>query len=254
MLQRMSGLHAVPFWAMLLALLFSASVDSFSATPPTEGFAGVRFSLYPKVKGDQSLREAIKNAVRGIPDLGLEVRPDDVSSSLHGPEPALFEAVRAAFGRACRVEGEPHVAMVCAFSAGRPGGGEGPDDDDDDAAAAAAAPPLLPPRTVNDGELSRWIDDAFDLPSRVACQFAVYPLGNADYATTIYEVIEEAKKSPSYKEGGKTRLCSMLDGDGVEVFDVIRSCFDLARQKHAERGGGHVTMTATFTAQKAAWK
>lgn len=224
----------------LISAIFFATLATFvdSLAAPTKGFTGLRFSLYPKVKGDQSLKKAIKNAVRGLPDLGLEVRPDDVSSSLLGPEPALFEAVRVAFGRACRVEGEPHVAMVCTFSAGCPGE---PDESP------------LPPRTVHDGGV-QWIDDAFDLPSRVACQFAVYPLGNKEYMTTIYDVIEEAKKSASYKDGMKTHFCSMLDGDGIEVFDVIRSCFDLARQRHAERGGGHVTMTATFTAQKAAWK
>jgi uncharacterized protein YqgV (UPF0045/DUF77 family) len=221
---------------LLLPLLF---VTAWSlSVEPIKGFTGVRIALYPKVKGDESLKAAIKTAVAGLSDLGVEVRPDDVSSAILGPEPALFEATRAVFGRACRVEGEPHVAMVCTFSAGCPG--EEPDQ---------LSP--LPPRTVGDV----WIEDALQLPSRIACQFAVYPLGSGDYMSTIYAVIDHAKTSPVYKDGIKTHFCSMLDGDGAEVFDVLQSSFSLARRWHVESGGnGHVTLTATLTANKAAWK
>jgi uncharacterized protein YqgV (UPF0045/DUF77 family) len=222
-------------YAFLLLPLLFATAWSLSIQP--KGFTGVRISLYPKVKGDESLKAAIKTAVAGLSDLGVEVRPDDVSSAIIGPEPALFEATRAIFGRACRAEGEPHVAMVCTFSAGCPG--EEPDQSP------------LPKRTVGDD----WIEDSLQLPSRVACQFAVYPLGSGDYMSTIYAVIDHAKTSQVYKDGIKTHFCSMLDGDGAEVFDVIQSSFDLARQRHVESGGsGHVTMTATLTANKAAWK
>mmetsp|Transcript_2207 Transcript_2207/g.2046 ORF Transcript_2207/g.2046 Transcript_2207/m.2046 type:complete len:237 (-) Transcript_2207:103-813(-) len=196
-----------------------------------KGFTGVRISLYPKVKGDQSLKEAIKTAVKGISDLGLEVRPDDCSTVFLGPEPALFEAVRVIFGRACRFEGEPHVSMICTFSGGCPGE---PDESP------------LPNRLA---ETNDWIVDAFQLPSRVACQYAVYPLGSADYMETIKDVINSAKESPSYKGDIKTHFCTMLDGDGSEVFDVLRSSFALARTRNA-----HVTMTATLTANKALWK
>ena len=221
---------------LLLALAkTSLSFSTGANSKPPKGFTGVRISLYPKVKDGQSLKQTIKNAVSGISDLGLEVRADDVSSALLGPEPALFEAVRAVFGRACRAEGEPHVSMIATFSAGCPG-------EDDDSP--------MPERTVGND----WIDDAMILPSRVACQYAVYPLGSIDYMSTIYSVIDHAKASPSYKDG-KSHFCTMLDGDGVEVFDVLRSSFELARAKHSENGGGsHVTMTATLTSNKSAWK
>jgi len=208
--------------------------DSLSVgSDPTRNlsFTGVRISLYPKVKGDQSLKEAIKTAVKGVSDLGLEVRPDDCSTALLGPEPALFEAARTIFGRACRFEGEPHVSMICTFSAGCPGESDN-------------SPP--PGRLV---ETDDWISDALNLPKRVACQYAVYPLGSTDYMETIKNVIGAAKKSPSYKGDKKTHFCTMLDGDGCEVFDVLRSSFALARTHNT-----HVTMTATLTANKALWK
>ena len=90
---------------------------------------------------------------------------------------------------------------------------------------------------------------------------AVYPLGsgvdtdNGDYMDTIYDVINHAKTKSCYKKDLKTYFCTMLDGDGVEVFDTLRECFTIARDSHKERtGGSHITMTATLTANKSAWK
>jgi len=206
--------------------------NALSATP--KGFTGVRFSLHPKVKGAESIKVLIKNSVSGLSDLGVEVRTDDVSTVILGPEPTLFEAIRVAFGSACSAEGEPQVSMTCTFSAGCPGE---PDNSP------------MPTRTASD-DVNEWIDDAYNLPSRVACQFAVYPLGSSDYMSTIREVISEAKRRPVFKDGVKTHFCTMLDGDGGEVFDLLRSSFALARK----RNGGHVTMTATMTANKNAWK
>ena len=225
--------------AKYLTMIISTAA---AATTQPKGFTGVRFSLYPKVAGETSLKTAIKTAVAGIKDLGLEVRPDDCSTALLGPEPALFEAMRAAFGRAARVEGEPHVSMICTFSAGCPG-------------EADDAP--LPTRTLGTDE---WITDASLLPARVACQYAIYPLGSADYMATIREVTALARRSPAYGAkkldadgnlipAGKTHFCTMLDGEGQEVFDVLRSSFALARER-----SGHVVMTATITANQKKWK
>jgi len=184
-----------------------------------------------------SLKEAIKYAVKPISSLGVEVRPDDVSSCLLGPQPTLFEAVRVAFGRAARTTGgKPrNVSTQCTFSAGCPG------EDVDNTLP-------LPSRTVEEKE-GVFVSDALDLPPRVACQFAIYPLGTASHMDTIYEVIEYAKQRNCWKEG-KSHFCSMLDGDGVDVFDTIQSCFQLARDACPD---GHVVMTATLTANKSRW-
>jgi energy-coupling factor transport system substrate-specific component len=229
---------------IMTALLLHAATALSTAAASTKGFTGVRFSLYPKVAGDASLKAAIKTSVAGLKDLGLEVRPDDVSTALLGPEPALFEAMRAAFGRAARLEGEPHVSMVFTFSAGCPG------EEEDDAP--------LPKRTL--GAPDEWIADASLLPARVTCQYAIYPLGSADYMGTIREVIALAKRSPAFgakkrdadgnlMPAGKTHFCTMLDGEGHEVFDVLRSSFARAREH-----SGHVVMTATITANQKKWK
>ena len=47
---------------------------------------------------------------------------------------------------------------------------------------------------------------------------------------TIHEVICNAKLSPAWKAAVKTHFCSTLDGDGQEVFDVLRKSFALARE------------------------
>eukprot|EP00978_Attheya_sp_CCMP212_P014524 scaffold37028_cov57-Attheya_sp.AAC.15 len=202
-----------------------------------KGFTGVRFSLHPNIShdddGSKSLKQAIKTAVKGLDTLGLKVLPDDVSSCLLGPEPALFEAMRVAFGRAGRTPGGElrQVSMSCTFSAGCPGE---PDE----------SPHV--PRTIS--ENTEFCEEAFLLPDRVACQFAIYPLGTEHHMDTINNVIRHAGKSPAWKEG-KSHFCSMLDGDGQEVFDTLRSSFALARES-----AGHVVMTATFTANKRQWR
>eukprot|EP00957_Ditylum_brightwellii_P131499 10029844-Ditylum_brightwellii.AAC.1 len=42
----------------------------------------------------------------------------------------------------------------------------------------------------------------------------------------------------------------MLGGDGVDVFDTIQLCFQLAREAYPD---GHVVMTATLTANLNRW-
>lgn len=74
---------------LLVALASVLVADAFSTEAPSSPLTGVRISLYPKTGAGQSLKQTIKDAVAGISDLGVAVRPDDVSSALIGPEPAL---------------------------------------------------------------------------------------------------------------------------------------------------------------------
>lgn len=229
---------------LLVALASVLVADAFSTEAPSSPLTGVRISLYPKTGAGQSLKQTIKDAVAGISDLGVAVRPDDVSSALIGPEPALFEATRAIFGRACRAEGEPHVSMICSFFAGRPPAGG-------DLEESVITPPE---RTVSVPE-DEWIEDAKLLPKRVACQFSIYPMGSASYVDTISAVMDEVRKSPAFKDELQGMFCTTLDGDGEEVFDVLRSSFELTRKKHLESGAGeHVSIHVTLTANKSAWK
>ena len=246
--------------AVVCGVCCALTAGALEAAP---GITGVRFSLYPRVRAGGSLKAAVKSAVNGLGELGLAVTTDDVSSCLigsnctrrplfflgktchfskvrwsyaAGDEPALFEAMRCAFGRAAAFDGETHVSMQCTFSAGCPG------DVSDDAEGSPKRASHLPPP----GE---WVPDAFALPRRVACQFAVYPIGGgADDAQTIVDVLLLAQQSQAYVERN-TPFCTMLDGDGAEVFDVLRASFQLARAR-----AGPVVMTATLTANKSSWK
>lgn len=224
------------------------NADTGSNLGNANQFTGVRFSLYPNVAKEvnPSLREAVKYAVKDLYSLGLEVRPDDVSSCLLGPEPALFDALRIAFGRASRTipssngddddddDGDPrNVSMQCTFSAGCPG---------EDGKVT-----LISPTEISE-QLKK--ESRSCLPPRIACQFAIYPLGITNHMDDIYKVIEHAKTFSCWKDGEKTHFCSMLDGDGNEVFDVLRSSFALARETSS---ANHVVMTATLTANKNMW-
>lgn len=219
----------------VLCITAVSFIAAFSANNPSD-FTGVRFSLYPNVGKEKppSLKQAVKTAVKGIDQLGLIIQPDDVSSCLLGEEPVLFEAVRSCFARASLTpDGNARgVSMQCTFSAGCPG-----EDLLDE----------FPERTVVTKEGKEFVDDAYLQPPRIAAQFAVYPMGASDYMDCIHEVIDHAKKSPVWKEG-TTHFCSMLDGDGNEVFDLLQECFMLARKTT-----GHLVMTATLTANKNAW-
>ena len=188
---------------------------------------GVRFSLYPMTDG---FVPVILDAVRDLDRLGLEVEVDDVSTCLMGEEPQLFEALRVAFGRAARTG--THVVMVTSFSAGCPGE---PESD------------VCAPRHVTLAELAQeqgaddWVAEAYDLPERVACQFALYPLGIEHYMEVIYREIGEAKTAP-VSAGGR-HFATHLAGDGAAVFDALRTAF-----RNARRDAAHVVMTATISA------
>ena len=221
----------------VLGIIVHAS-NAFSIShSDSKGSTGVRFSIYPSVPAEESLRETVKRAVKDVADLGLDVIPDDVSTSLLGPEPTLFEAVRLVFGRAAlsTSTGKPrHVSMQCTFVVGCPG---------------EIVQHPLPPRTIleEEGDDREFICGAYNLPPRIACHFSIYPLGSEYYMDTIQKAIDHAKKSPSYQHN-HTHFSNMLDGEGNEVFDVLRSTFAIARENTE-----HVVMTATLTANKRRW-
>lgn len=186
---------------------------------------GVRFSLYPMCDDFAPL---ILGAERGLDQFGVEVEVDDVSTCLLGEEPNLWEAVRVAFGRAAGGGDGHHVVLSATFSAGCPGEPEGD---------------VCVPRAYDGpaGGNAGWSTEAFALPAAVAVQFALYPLGTGDYMDAIYAEIERAKQSGVRVVG--RHFCTHLYGDGLDVFDLLRSAFGAARGRAA-----HVVMTATIAA------
>jgi len=109
-------------------------------------------------------------------------------------------------------------------------------------AAAAAAVEIKAAEVATDGSAAAWVDDAYTLPSRVACQFAVYPLGTSDYMESVSAIVDAARSSPCFQAGQHTQLCTTLEGEGAEIFDVLQQSFALGREHAA-----HLVMTATVT-------
>ena len=187
--------------------------------------AAARFSLYPRVTSDTSLKTAIKTAVGGMTNLGLHVDADAVSSLIYGPQDGVFEALEGSFTRAAFLEGRPHVSMQ--FTVSSAGIQESFD---------------VPERAFDADE---WV--AHPAISRIACQFNVYSL--CELGTCEDAIQREASQSSSFV--ACKPLCTMLDGDGEEVFRVLKECFLLATGRSTS---GHVVLTATLTANLSKWK
>jgi hypothetical protein len=217
-----------------------------SATPSAvaaagERIVGVRFSLYPNVGKETppSLKAAVKAAVVGLGELGLSIRPDDVSSCLVGKEGHVIEALQSCFARASvTTDGTTArgISMQGTLSHGY-----------EDFSSTE-----LPVRTavVEDGR--EFVPYAYMQPPRIAAQFAVYPKMDGtgeSYETIMDAILKPARASPCWKDSTDRQLCFMLDGDGNQVFEVLRETFALAC---AESTAG-VAMTMTLTANKSAW-
>ncbi len=184
---------------------------------------GARFSLYPM---RDTFVPVILEAVRDLEEFGVEAQVDDVSTCLLGEEPNIWEALRVAFGRAA--SSGSHVVLTATFSAGCPG------EPDADCCVPRAY-------TGPSGGEEGWSPEAYHLGERVAAQFALYPLGVADYMETIYGEIEHARRS-SLRVVGR-HFCTHLYGRGDEIFQVLREAFGNARTR-----GTHIVMTATIAA------
>lgn len=184
---------------------------------------GVRFSL--AVMADDFV-PVILSAVEGLGALGLKVEVDDVSTCLLGEEPALFEGLRVAFGRAA-ASGE-HVVLSATVSSGCPGEPEGD---------------VCVPRAYEgpSGGEEGWSSDAFDLPQAVSAQFALYPMGVQDYMDVIADEVAHARGSAV--EVVSRHFCTHLYGSGTGVFEVIRAAFARARERAA-----HTVMTVAISA------
>jgi len=183
----------------------------------------IRFSLYP-LRGD--FVPLILGAIDGLDRFGVERETDDVSTLLTGAEPAVFAAVRVAFGRVAS-SGAP-VALRGTLLAGESG-------------ASGASGALAGDASAggDDDDLSGSKEDR--LPERVSAQFALYPLGTEAPPDAVHAVIERARRAGITVV--ERRLCTHLYGRGAEVFDALRDAFAAAR-----RQAPHVAMTIALVA------
>ena len=89
--------------------------------------------------------------------------------------------------------------------------------------------------------------DADPASIRVACQWAIYPLGRPEHMPLIYDAIAATKTAGVFTRG--QHFASRLDGSLADVFGAIRTAF----QSICERGG-HVVAHATFSANSPSTK
>jgi energy-coupling factor transport system substrate-specific component len=82
---------------------------------------------------------------------------------------------------------------------------------------------------------------------RVACQWAIYPLGRQEHMPLIYDAIAATKRAGVFTRG--QHFASRLDGELGDVFGAIRAAF----QATCERGG-HVVAHATLSANSPSTK
>lgn len=123
-------------------------------------------------------------------------------------------------------------------------------------ADAAAPPPAAPPPGRRRPDETAWVAEAAQLPGRVACQFSIYVLGDLNYEATRARVAELVACSPAACPGAMPPFCEVVEGDGEDVFTVLRDAFTLARESGTVNtaGGSHVVLHATLTANLSKWK
>jgi uncharacterized protein YqgV (UPF0045/DUF77 family) len=247
----------VVLWLLVLLLCPLAPSALSVVVPQSQGsqdMISVRFSLYPNVAKDDpanaSMKQAVKVAVGRLGELGVSISPDDVSTCLVGSESALFEALRSCFARASvTASGTPRGISMQATVTMVPSSSPSPLSSSDDGSYNndALDLPLRTATDVDDG--MEFVRDAYLQPPRIAAQFALYPIGTTSFTITINHVFTNAKRSSCWKaEIGQ--FSAMLDGNGNEVFDVLRESFALLVQ---QADVDNVAMTLTLTANKNAW-
>jgi uncharacterized protein YqgV (UPF0045/DUF77 family) len=130
-------------------------------------------------------------------------------------------------------------------------------------AVSAAPPPAAPPKVRRRPDEAGWVAEAIQLPGRVACQFSVYVLGDPNYEAMRARVSQLVASSSAACPGAPPPFCEMVEGDGEEVFTVLRDVFTLARESSGGSGGdsgaaavagSHVVLQAALTANLAKWK
>lgn len=191
--------------------------------------AGAQISLYAMT---DRFVEVIMDAVEVIRSRSdLETRTDDLSTVILGEERAVFATARDAFAAAAATG--VHVVLNAHFSRGCPGddyclsgGRSEPSAGPEGASAASRLSALEPPSDRAKEE-------------RVACQFALYPLGTTDYMEQIYGAITHAKESGNFT--ASKNFVSRLDGTVAELFDELFAAFLAAESDHTTI---HATISA----------
>ncbi|MFM1654387.1 YkoF family thiamine/hydroxymethylpyrimidine-binding protein [Brevibacillus sp. B_LB10_24] len=184
----------------------------------TSRIVGCRFSLYPMC--DQFV-EVILETLQEVDTSKVWMMTDDVSTCIRGRAEHVFDTAKAMFVLAA--SRGIHVVWNGTFSIGCPG------DTQQDAYLEVDDVRLNEPKLA-------------DRPVTAAAQFALYPLGTADYMSVIYDQVEHCKELGTYTKG--IHYATRLDGDARQVFKSLEESFARAQ----ESGASHVVMTAAVSA------
>ncbi len=179
--------------------------------------AGCSFSVYPM---DSNYIEIINSALKKVNMSKVWSKTDDISTVIRGRISHVFDVSRAVFVQAAET-GE-HATLRATYSVGCFG---------DNAADV--------PSVHDDERLNA--DASADLNRPVSVKFALYPLGDENYAEVIDTQIEAIKE-----QGIQTSLKhyeTRLEGDTEKVFNGLENVF-----RDTGKDGAHVVMTVAMVA------
>lgn len=186
------------------------NMNNLCGTSPIVGF---RFTLSPMTS---DFVKVIKGALNKTDLQNVWRHTDDVSTVIRGRSEHVFDVAKAVLAHATK--GGTHVSMSGTFSVGCPGDSEG-----DNLLEVTSEP-------ANGRMGSQY----------VSSQFALYPLGDAQYMDIIYEEIAFAKERGVFNDS--MHYASGIHGEIEPVFAFYETTFNRVREKTS-----HVVMTVTFS-------
>lgn len=184
----------------------------------TSRIVGCRFSVFPMT---DRFVEVITEALRSVDSEKVWIQTDDVSTCIRGRAEHVFDVTRAIFAHAAA--SGVHTVFNGTYSIGCPG--------DTDADAYM---------DEDSTRLNHDIGEHADIET--ACQFALYPMGSANYMDVIYAEVDRAKETGTF--GGSVHYASRLDGALSRVFGSLEDAFQHAIQSDSS----HLVMTAVVSA------
>ncbi|MFB4329201.1 YkoF family thiamine/hydroxymethylpyrimidine-binding protein [Paenibacillus lautus] len=184
----------------------------------TSRIVGCRFSVFPMT---DRFVEVITDALRSVDSEKVWIQTDDVSTCIRGRAEHVFDVTRAVFAHAAA--SGVHTVFNGTYSIGCPG--------DTDADAYM---------NEDSTRLNHDIGERADIET--ACQFALYPMGSANYMDVIYAEVDRAKAAGTF--GGSVHYASRLDGALSRVFGSLEDAFQHAIQSDSS----HLVMTAVVSA------
>lgn len=184
----------------------------------TSRIVGCRFSVFPMT---DRFVEVITEVLRSVDSDKVWIQTDDVSTCIRGRAEHVFDVTRAIFAYAAA--SGVHTVFNGTYSIGCPG--------DTDADAYM---------NEDSTRLNHDIGERADIET--ACQFALYPMGSANYMDVIYAEVDRAKAAGTF--GGSVHYASRLDGALSRVFGSLEDAFQHAIQSDSS----HLVMTAVVSA------